>query len=340
MTIDCNGATIDGSAVPALSKENTATDMIQINSVVAGQFPHLRCKARPTDVTVKNCNIIGSVRIQAGIGATNLKDSSYLPGHATRMHLMAPTRVTLDSLVITARRRTPVYFGMGVTNSELIHSELKGSAASVAIYLDAESSGNVVKDDDIHTVTAPREVLAIDASDHNQIIDNHFSALSNGGIYLYRNCGEDGIVRQTTPSYNTIVNNVFYYDKYNPSQDSVHPSVYLGARNGNKSYCGDDSSHQIGSGASDLDYAQHNVVMQNQIYKLPVILMIKEGRGTSTDSPNYVQYNTTVTTPVKRLAGCYIGSGNSQDFIVDGESTQLSGHLYICNDGDLILQPS
>ena len=336
VTIDCNGATIDGSAVSELAQENTKTDMIQINSLVTGQYPNLR-SSRPTDVTVKNCKIIGSVRIQARISTANLTDSSYQPGHAARMRLMAPTRITLDNLAITARGNTPVYFGMGVTNSKLINSELKGSARSVAIYLDAESSGNLIKNDDIHTVTTDREVLAVDSSDYDRIIDNHFSALANGGIYLYRNCGQDGIVRQTTPSYNMIVNNIFYYNKYNPSPDSVHPSVYLGARNGNRSYCDADSAHPIGSGASDLDHAQHNVVMQNQIYKLRTALMIREGRATSTDSPNYINYNTTVTTPVKRLAGCYIANGTTQDFIAHGEATEFSGRLYTCNDGDLVL---
>ena len=332
VTIDCNGATIDGSAVPELQQANTKTDMIQINSTITGHYPNLRW-SRPADVTVRNCRIIGSVRILGMTDEADLKYSSYRPGHPTRMHLIAPTNITLDNLTITARTRTPVYFGIGVTDSKLINSELKGKAVSVAIYLDAESSGNLIKNNNIHTITAPREVLAVDSSDNNTIIDNRFSALNTGGIYLYRNCGQDGIVRQTTPSYNTIVNNVFYYDKYNPLPFAARPSVYMGARNGNKSYCNDDASHPIGSGASNLDYAQHNVVMQNQIYKLPVSLMIREGKGT--DSPNYIEYNTSVTTPVARLAGCYVGSGYAKDFIVHGESIEMSGRRYTCNDGDL-----
>jgi hypothetical protein len=107
----------------------------------------------------------------------------------------------------------------------------------------------------------------------------------------------------------------------------------MGARNGNRSYCGDDNGHQIGSSASNLDFAQHNVVMQNQIYKLPVSWMIRQGRGT--DSPNHVAYNTTVTTPITRLAGCYIGTLGPKDFILSGESSEISGHRYTCNDGEL-----
>jgi hypothetical protein len=331
VTIDCNGATIDGLAVPELSQENAKTDMILIKSRVTGNA-RSPTWSRPTDVTVKDCKVIGSVRVQGMAKIADLQHSSYMPGHATRMRRIAPTRIIFDNLTITAWARTPVFIGVGVTYSKLINSELKGEAGSVAVYLEAESSRNLVKDDDIHTVT-PREVVAVDASDYNEIIDNRFSALSKGGIYLYRNCGEHSIVRHTTPSYNTIVNNVFYYRKYNPSPYSVNPSVYMGARNGSRNYCGNDHGHPFGSSASDLDYAQNNVVMQNQIYKLPVSLMIQEGEAT--DSPNYIAYNTTVTTPVPRLAGCYVGTGYLKDFIVNGESIEMSGHRYTCKDGEL-----
>jgi hypothetical protein len=330
VTINCNGATIDGSAVPELSQENSRKDMILITSRITGDAASPTW-SRPTDVTVKNCKIIGSVRAGRAI-TDDLRDSSYAPGYTTRMRRIAPTRITFDNLTITARAHTPVFIGAGVTYTKLIRSELKGEAESVAVYLEAESSRNLIEGNYIHTVT-PREVLAVDASDGNEIIDNRFSALSRGGIYLYRNCGEHGVVRYTTPSYNTIVNNVFYYNKYNPGLGSEKPSVYMGSRNGNRDYCGKDSGHPAGSGASDLDYAQHNVVMQNQIYKLPVGLMIKEGRAT--DSPNYIEYNTTVTTPIPRLAGCYVGTGYLKDFILNGESIEISGRRYTCHDGEL-----
>jgi hypothetical protein len=330
VTIDCHGATIDGSKVRALSRDNAEQkDMILIRSTSAGDAQSSTW-SRPTDVTVKNCKVIGSIRILGMRSLTDLKDSSYSSGHATRMRNIAPTRITFDNLTITGRYRNTVYFGIGVTESKLINSELKGESTAVALYLEAESSRNVIKNNDIHTVTS-KEVLAVDASSLNRIIDNRFSALSRGGIYLYRNCGEDGVVRHTTPSQNTIVNNVFYYNNYSPNPYSVNPSVYLGSRNGSPGYCDEDDDQTIGSGASNLDYAQHNVVMQNQIYRLPVGLMIQEGE--STDSPNYIKYNTTVTTPISRLAGCYVQ--NLKDFIVHGESIEMSGHRLTCNDGEL-----
>jgi Right handed beta helix region len=348
VTIDCNGVTIDGSWVPELSEKNTRKDMVLIKSTGVGEV-----WSRPTDVTVKNCKVNGAVRIEGvryddeSKDIQHIRESSYKPGHATRMRNIAPTRITFDNLTITGRGRSPVFFGAGVTYSKLVNSELRGKAESVALYLEAESSRNLIKNNDIHTLTdageKPREVLAVDASDYNKIIDNRFSALRFGGIYLYRNCGQEGIVRHTTPSHNTIVNNVFYYKKYDPNPYSVEPSVYMGSRNGHKPYCDDEDEQTIGSGASDLDYARNNVVMQNQIYKLAVSLMIKEGR--STDSPNHIAYNTTVATPTARLAGCYVPHGYFKDFIVHGESIQVYrgangvpfiGRRNACIDGELV----
>jgi hypothetical protein len=330
VTIDCNGATIDGSRVPELSAENAQKDMILIRSTGTGGHIENATWSRPTDVTIKNCKIIGAVRIQIKTSIADLKESSYKPGHANRMRNIAPTRITLDNLTITGRSRIPVYIGNGVTDSKLINSELKGESDAVAVYIDAESFRNLIKKNYIHTVTS-REVIAVDASNFNKIIDNRFSGLSRGGIYLYRNCGERGVVRHTTPSQNTIVNNTFYYSKYSPSIFSVNPSVYLGSRHGSPGYCDEDDEQTIGSGASNADYAKYNVVMQNQIYKLPVDLMIQEGR--STDSPNFIKYNTTVATPISRLAGCYLP--NQMNFIVHGESIEAAGHRLTCNDGEL-----
>jgi hypothetical protein len=108
--------------------------------------------------------------------------------------------------------------------------------------------------------------------------------------------------------------------------------VYLGSRNGSPGFCDNDDEQDIGSGASNLDYAQHNAVMQNQIYKLDTGLMIQQGR--STDSPNYIKLNRTVQTAISRPAGCYIPNDDI-DFITHGESIELSERRYTCNDGEL-----
>src|SRR5690606_33199014 len=121
-----------------------------------------------------------------------------------------------------------------------------GWGDSVGIYMDAESGHNVIARNYIHMLTNQREQVAIDGSAHNTVIENRFSGLSHGGIYLYRNCGEDGNIRHQTPSYNQIVNNVFYYD----SCTGGNPAIWLASRNGNRPYCGLDDGYPYGSSAS------------------------------------------------------------------------------------------
>lgn len=336
VTIDCHGSRIDESLRTSLSEENKRQDMVLIRSIREDGVWR-----RPTDVRVQNCAVVGSVRVLGMARTDELVESSRAGGHVKRMRRISPTRVTFDHVDITGRARIPLYVGAGVTQFSLLGSSLGGRSDAVAIYLDAESSQALIKRNDIY-VRTEREVMAVDSSDHNSILDNRFSGLSHGGIYLYRNCGERGVIRHTTPQFNHIVNNTFYYKDYNPTVYNVRPSVFFGSRNGSPGYCDQDDGYPVGSSLSDLDYASHNVVAQNQIYELSPDLMIKEGSGT--DTPNYTALNTTVTTPVERQAGCYVSDGFPHPFVLDGESISAvrlpTGEIVsvpsrTCHDGSL-----
>jgi hypothetical protein len=219
---------------------------------------------------------------------------------------------------------TPVFIGRGVTDVSLTNSYFGGALAGTAVYLEAESSRTRIVNNQFHVATdggkGPRPVLTIDASDHNRIFGNFFSALHDGGIFLFRNCGEKNIVRHTTPSHNQIINNVFYYDEY----DGSDPAVFLGSRNGVarfNEYCHLDDDFGAGSGADDRSFAQFNVVMQNQIYKRSVEESIVT-EWTDVNTPNYVGYNETVQVHEERRSGCYAGSAYGK-FLRDGETTRL-----------------
>jgi hypothetical protein len=343
VTIDCHGATIDGGE----GTVNEGKDMIEIRShkfIDRGGNPQWE---RPENITVRNCNVTGSIRVwgmaKTGEG-TDLRDSSRQPGHVERTRNNAPRRIVFDNMTITGTGRNPLYFAPGVSHSSLLNSEIKGRSNAVNLYLDAESYSNVIRGNYLHATTADGKstpVMAIDGSSNNVVINNRFSALNHGGIYLYRNCGEGGTIRHMPPRNNTIINNVFYYNVYTGG----NPAVYLGSRNGNRDYCDDDSGYPYGSSVSDRDYAQYNVVMQNQIYKRSVSDMIKTG-SSSTDSPNYIAYNETVTDAVDRPAGCYVGNGYETNFILHGQRIDLfknsrgepvcTDYTYSCNDGVLV----
>lgn len=365
IVINLNGATIDGTGTDRAGK-----DMIIVRSRSYLE-KGIRKWERPENITIKNANIIGSVRIigmasngegspydDNGVQVNHFKVSSRKSNHVTTARNNAPTKIILDNLTITGVGRNLVYFAPGVTFSKLINSELKGRSDHVSVYLDAESYGNTIKNNSIYAATGghPTEIwdrpqINIDASSHNIIIDNSFSSLQNGGIYLYRNCGDQGVIRHTTPSHNQIINNVFYYKTYSGD----NPSVYIGARDRSNSslsnlnpwnFCSDDDGYNFGSSASNSDFARYNVVMGNQIHVRSVSDMIKT-KNTDVNSPNHIAHNTTVTeaTLEKRLAGCYVRDGYPSNFIRDGKSIDLfkssndepvfNGYTATCHDGEI-----
>ncbi len=346
VTLDCQGATLgDGS-----NKE-----LIQVRSKENKNNP-MGTWERPQHVTIKNCHIIGAVRVW-GMGrngeATHVRTSSRTANHVTRIRNNAPKNITFDNITITGTGKNIFYVGPGTTYTKLLNSELKGKSTQVAIYLGMESAFNTIKNNTIHASTGnrvfeewDRPQINIDGSSHNTIINNYFSNLSHGGIYLYRNCGEGGTIRHSPPSHNTIINNIFYYNKYKGS----NPSVYLGSRDRSDfiqdtfGFCQDDKGYPWGSSKNDKDFARHNVIMQNQIYKRSLKDMIKTN-SPKINSPNYIGHNKVVTssTVVKnRKAGCYFANG-SRDFILHGKKFTTIKDLgrstclrtYSCTDGVL-----
>ena len=279
VTCDFNGATLDGGRRGSV---NYGRDMIVVRSKKTGGTWQ-----RPENILIKHCKIIGSVRVW-GMGengeATDIRDSSRREvtnsQHVQRVRMNAPRNIVFDGITITGVGRNPLYFSPGVTYSKLINSEVKGKSDKVGIYLDAESAYNTIENNYLHVETAEAPwkghggkargwpQMAIDGSSWNRINNNRFSSLRNGGIYLYRNCGQGGTIRHTPPEHNTITNNSFYYKKYTGTK----PAIYLGSRDfGSSGYCGDDSGRSYGSSSSDKDYARHNIIKNNTFSKRRIV---------------------------------------------------------------------
>lgn len=333
--IACNGAVLNnGLTIRSQRKVDPATGAVSW--------------ARPTDITVQDCTIYGMVHVYGmavnGQGP-DLRDSSRRDGHTRRAQDNAPTRITLQQLHLIATGRIPLYVGPGVTRLSLLHSELSGKSESVALYLDAESGWNTIQGNYFRTKTLDelfysREVLAVDGSAYNRIIGNRFSALDNGGIFIYRNCGEGGTIRHQAPVWNEIINNVFYYNLY----DGALPAIWVASRNGNRSYCNDDAGYPFGSSANNNDLAQHTVIAQNRIYKFSPGKMIRLGNSL----PQYVFRNETTTTSAFRPSGCFLS--NQLRFLDDGEEATMFGYggqsptctgkKALCADGELATVPT
>lgn len=341
----------------------------------------------PRDVVIENGVVRGSIRIwgmaKSGEGDGEMVDyqacplcptqhiewpgtnqfrlSSKQADHTATAQANAPSHITLDHLKIIGHSKIPLYFGPGVTNSRLTNSEITGSSHNASIYLGAESAGNLIKNNHIHAETAgtvlnywDRPQINIDSSANNKIIDNLFESLNNGGIYLYRNCGENGVARHQKPEHNQIINNRFRYVDYGPGfaitpdgfdLDAVNPAVYIGARDRGVvanafSFCGDDNGIPYGSGISDRDYAQYTVVMQNQIYVNDPIDMIR-AENYAVNSPSYIAHNATVTDATVSIhrAGCFLPNVPAKDFLIDGETYDVDSTRYYCSDGNLSSRP-
>jgi hypothetical protein len=245
-TIDCGGGWFN---------EGKCTELLIRSSKSAAGWD------RPERITIRNCRIHGSIRIM-GMGrngeAPEVRKSSIRPGHTGRAQAAAPTGIVIQNVIIEADGRIPLYLAPGVTGVTFENSHITGLSVSTGVYLDAESAGNVIRNNTF-ALRSLREVIAVDGSAHNRIERNRFELPSFGGIYLYRNCGEGGTVRHQTPHDNVISNN-----RFGPASPRLFSrGIWLGSRNGRRSYCDLDAGYSFGSSADNRDFADHNVVTGN-----------------------------------------------------------------------------
>lgn len=216
--------------------------------------------SRPADIRITDCVVHGNVRIWgmgAGGSMRDLLDSSRTADHTRAAQDAAPTRVALTGVHFAGTGSIPLYVGPGVTEVRVTDARFSGRSVSTAVYLDAESARNLIQHSTFDIRTA-REQIAVDGSAGNWIVGNRFALGGRGGVFLYRNCGEDGVIRHQTPSDNVVADNVF------TGANRLRPrTVVVGAREGNRRYCSDDAGWPYGSSADDGDRAAGNVVERN-----------------------------------------------------------------------------
>lgn len=250
--VDCGGGSI---GVAGVARSTQAPTVGVWSRRIDGMVPTW---SRPTDVTLSRCTINGSLRIW-GMGAlgrqADLLNSSRTPDHTQAAQDAAPTRIALNDVSFEATGSIPLYLGPGVTNFSLKGGRFGGRSDSTAIYLDAESAEATITEVAFDIIT-PREQIAVDGSARNRITNNRFVLRGKGGVFLYRNCGEDGVIRHQTPSGNAITDNVF--------TGRARQSVVIGSREGGRRYCGDDRGFPFGSSLDDGDHAAGNVIQRNR----------------------------------------------------------------------------
>lgn len=290
---------------------------------------------RPNNITIKNCKIYGGVHIYGsapnGEGPL-LRTSSRSEGHSQRTKSKAPYDIHFSNIEITTKGRIPLYLAPGVTKVTLENSKILGRSESVAMYLDAESAENVIKNNLISVETSKREQIAVDGSARNVIVGNRFTRLNHGGIYLYRNCGEGGNIRHQAPNNNLIANNFFFYEKYHGS----NPAVHLASRTGflstlgtilNVGFCHEDDGFDIGSSADDRDFAENNRVVFNQFREHSPSDFIKD----SSSRPNTIKENFTVSERDRSRLACL--DIEERKVYPPETKRRIKGRIKVCRNG-------
>jgi parallel beta-helix repeat protein len=230
-----------------------------------GKLTEIRVNSSIENITIQNCKLYDSIRL-FGLGmngeSKGVNESSKTKGHTERAQQAAPSNVLISNMEITGEQRIPIYMSPGTNKVTVENSKITGTSNSVAIYMDAESGYNVIRNNvfDVTPVFNMREVIAVDGSANNTIVDNQFRQAIRGGIYLYRNCGEGGTVRHQSPQNNLIVRNTFNLNELSQG----HWGIWLGSRNGNRNYCEHDAGYPFGSSVDNGDFANNNTVRNNQ----------------------------------------------------------------------------
>jgi hypothetical protein len=313
VVVNCNGVTIDGS--PGTPNYNPA-DPWHMVEIVSKRLDDTGLRwEHPSNITFRNgCTIKGSVGL---LGVTGVESTT--PGYIALSRNNAPRNIIFDGVTITGvpcsaakagfAQCAPLYLFSGVNGFQLLNSHINGTSGGPNIYLDDLSFRNTIRNNRIEASKQKdgkaREVLAIDGSSENLIVDNFFSSLEDGGIYLYRNCGEENSPRLGRPTDNVIINNVFFYDKY----DGENPSIFVAQRNGRDTKEKDCLDHLP-------DLARNNAVMQNQVFKLPITdVTVREPRTglaivrrgmirvgvPDVNTPNFIDHNETVKNRLAKL---------------------------------------
>lgn len=260
ITIDCADGTIGfpGIGTARLGGIEASKNPFDISTIVIASQPVGDGWTVPTDVSIRRCRVLGNIQT-SGISTKQMQVRSRSADFTAFARRNAPSRITISDSVLVAFRAIPLYVGVGTTRLTLRNSRVEGDG-DAAVYFDLETGYNRLVGNQFAMQTR-REMIAVDASAHNEIIGNRFALNKYDGVHLYRNCGEAGIVRHQTPSHNRITGNRFTV----PSGSNVKP-VVVNARTGQKfAFCGAGPDASAGEVGTAVDGGVDNVVSDNRV---------------------------------------------------------------------------
>lgn len=223
-------------------------------------------------ITVQNGRVRGEIRCRASGYSDVLERWNRTPDWTKAAQEAAPHDITLRDLTVEGQgdATAGVYAGPGTTDLTIRRVNFTGRTSGPSVYLSMETARNRVLGCTFSgRPGARREVLAVDGSADNIIRNNTFNRCRYGGIYIYRNSGENGVIRHQEPRRNLITGNRFDLAGMQILRFTIDMKipwgVFIGSRQGTRIRHNDlDAGYPWGSSASDLCYARENIVTDNQ----------------------------------------------------------------------------
>ncbi|WP_338765922.1 NosD domain-containing protein [Massilia sp. METH4] len=260
--IDCNGGAIgyDGMVAELRRRGGAELSPFAVPTVKIVSLREGATWSPPVDIVIRRCTIYGATQIM-GMEGSQLLSPSREKNFTSIAQKNAPGRITIADSALVSYWHVPLYIGAGANEVTLVHSEVKG-VGDLGIYLDHESARNRIIGNTF-TIRPKREMIAVDGSAYNVISGNRIQLSEHDGVYLYRNCGENGVVRHQTPSNNRVMDNTFVIPEGSKLQPVVVNSRSAAAKK--QAYCHLDDGFPFGSSKDDNDNGVANTVENNRV---------------------------------------------------------------------------
>jgi hypothetical protein len=159
------------------------------------------------DVTVRNCNVSGfapnNLRIrregfkdveqgheyEAPTSNIRIEHSKFSDSDGSGVYVDAYVQgVTLDDIEVVDSGAVGIYFEAGSKDNVLEHSRIHRNGFKDVV---PEGVPIVVNGTELRYESTGREGIAVDGARNTTIRDNWIAGNSYGGIFFYKNCGED-----------------------------------------------------------------------------------------------------------------------------------------------------
>ncbi|WP_420995390.1 right-handed parallel beta-helix repeat-containing protein [Cupriavidus sp. 30B13] len=255
VTLDCNGATIDGRGTDA-----------------RGIYVDSRGNAL-RNVTIRNCHLKNQASVGIAIGWSGSLAARLLAYSRDEIYARTPQQVLIENASVDGAGNAGIYLETYASGNTLSHVTVTNSRGP-GVYLDASTRGNRIVNSTFTGNGLPRtrEAIAIDSSAGNTIAGNKFGGNALAAITLYKNCGENqGPARWQHSDGNLIQDNDF-------AAENV--GVWIASRQSrdlSNWNCGDPSYY---AGRYFLDYAQDNQVISNRFSNVWQGVVVEDDNNT------------------------------------------------------------